>query len=247
MNILSEINFTADITLPGVHVQGLTIICGNQKHGKSGSVYMDFTDLGLISYDKAAVLQERAVRSVVCGNPEQVFLLEHYPVITLGRNHSKTNLLVSEGYLRSKQIQLVKTSRGGDITCHFPGQLVVYPVVRMEKKPGGLKTFFYSLEQTIINLLSIYGIKSFRTAGRPGVYTKSGKIASIGIAVKHWVSYHGVAVNLVKDISMFEHITPCGLEGVSVSSVHRELNADHPDMGSFKKEFCRQFKEIFPG
>lgn len=208
---------------------------------------MDFTDLGLISYDEAAALQEDAVRSVLKGNAEQVFLLEHYPVITLGRNHSRTNLLVSEDYLWSKQIQLVKTSRGGDITCHFPGQLVVYPVMRMEKKPGGLKTFFYSLEQTLINLLSIYGIKSFRTQGRPGVYTKNGKIASIGIAVKKWVSYHGIAINLGRDLSLFEYVTPCGLEGVSMSSVHGELKADHPDMDSLKKEFCRQFKEIFPG
>lgn len=208
---------------------------------------MYFTDLGLVSYDEATALQEEAVRSVLSGEAEQVFLLEHFPVVTLGRNHSTTNLLVSENYLRSKQIQLVKTSRGGDITCHFPGQLVVYPVMRMEKKSGGLKIFFYNLEQIVIKLLSIYGIKSFRAQGRPGVYTKNGKIASIGIAVKKWVSYHGIALNLARDLSLFEYITPCGLEGVRMSSVYRELNADHPDMDAFKKEFCRQFKEIFPG
>ncbi|MFW6037076.1 MAG: lipoyl(octanoyl) transferase LipB [Desulfonatronovibrio sp.] len=207
---------------------------------------MNFTDLGLISYDEAAGLQDEAVRSVLKGNAEQVFLLEHFPVVTLGRNHSKTNLLVSEDYLRSKQIQVVKTSRGGDITCHFPGQLVVYPVMRMEKKSGGLKAFFYNLEQAVINLLSIYGINSFRAPGRPGVYTKNGKIASIGIAVKKWVSYHGIALNLARDLSLFEYVTPCGLEGVSMSSVHRELNVDHPDMDLFKKEFCGQFKKIFP-
>jgi lipoyl(octanoyl) transferase len=202
---------------------------------------MNYNDLGLAAYDDALAVQLGAVEEALQGGEEQVYLLEHYPVITLGRNHSSSNLLADEDLLRSKNIQLIKTSRGGDITCHFPGQLVVYPVMRMEKRPGGIKFFFHSLEQVVINLLSHYNIDSWRVEGMTGVFTRGGKIASMGIAVKKWISYHGIALNLARDLSLFEYINPCGLKKVNMTSVHRELNSEHPDMKSLKNDFCREF------
>ncbi len=206
---------------------------------------MNFIDLGLITYDKALTLQLDAVRHVMHGGNERVFLLEHYPVITLGRNHSKSNVLVNEKYLKSMDIQLVNSSRGGDVTCHFPGQLVVYPVMRMEKRPGGIKHFFRNLEQVIINLLHDYGIIARPSAGQAGVFTSCGKIASMGIAVKKWVTYHGIALNLHRDMTLFQVINPCGLRGVNMTSVHRVLNSDHPDMKRLKMDFCIKFRELF--
>ena len=205
---------------------------------------MIFQDLGLIAYDEALRVQLGAVDRVLKGGDEQVFLLEHYPVITLGRNQSRANLLQSEDSLRAEGVQLVRSFRGGDITCHFPGQLVIYAVMRMAKRPGGIRTFFHNLEQVVINVLYGYGIDSGRQSGRAGVFTSKGKIASMGIAVRKWVSYHGIAVNLQQDLSFFKYINPCGLKQVKMTSVHRELEAEYPDMDKLKKDFCREFRNF---
>jgi len=209
--------------------------------------FMNFHDLGLISYDKALTVQLRAVDNVLQGGAEQVFLLEHYPVVTLGRNQSMANLLKSEDSLRSEGIQLVRSSRGGDITCHFPGQLVIYPVMRIAGRPGGIRTFFHNLEQVVINVLFFYGINSWRRSGRAGVFTLNGKISSMGIAVKKWVSYHGIALNLHQDLGLFDCINPCGFKGMSMTSVHLELEAYYPDMDTLKNDFCREFRDFFEG
>ena len=206
---------------------------------------MIFNDLGLISYNNALDIQLRAVHEVLQGNDERVFLLEHYPVITLGRNHSREGLLVDVRDLHEQGIELVQSSRGGSITCHFPGQLVVYPVVRITKQAGGIRAFFNKLEQAVINLLDKYNIKSARSPKMAGVYTSNGKIASMGIAVKKWVSYHGIALNLGRDLRLFEYINPCGSAHVKMTSIHKELKSEYPDMAELKNNFCQEFSSLF--
>ena len=206
---------------------------------------MIFNDLGLISYNEALEIQLEAVHEVLQGNDERVFLLEHYPVITLGRNQSREGLLVDAKHLYGQGIKLEQSSRGGDITCHFPGQLVVYPVVRIAKQVKGISVFFNKLEQLVINLLGKYNVKSARLQGMAGVYTNNGKIASMGIAVKKWVSYHGIALNLGRDLSLFDYINPCGFAHVRMTSIHRELKSDCPDMATLKNDFCQEFSFMF--
>ncbi len=206
---------------------------------------LDFYDLGLKDYNQALAVQLHSVQHVLAGGRERVFLLEHYPVITLGRNGCTRNLLTDQDLLRSKGIQLASSSRGGDITCHFPGQLVVYPILRVEKRPGGLKVFFQAMEQVVINLLSGMGIDAGRVQGRTGVFTSRGKIASMGFAVKKWISYHGLALNVQKDLGLFEHINPCGMNQIKMTSIHQELCSEKPDMHCLKQDFCAQFLRLF--
>lgn len=178
---------------------------------------------------------------------EQVFLLEHFPVITAGIRQTDDNLAVSLDKLEEKNIELVKTTRGGNITCHFPGQLVVYPVLRIEKKAGAIKEYFSCLEEVIINLLKRYNLYSWSSMKRPGVYTVNGKIASIGIAVKKWVAYHGLALNLTQELSLFDYINPCGMKDLKMTSIHAELGSDHLEISQLKADFIVEFKKYFGG
>ena len=115
---------------------------------------MRILDLGLIPYAEALALQEQAVHAVENGEEECLFVLEHPPVITFGRNGGKENLLMGADFLSANGVELVQSSRGGNITCHFPGQLVAYPIMRVDKRPGGLKRFFHDLEECVIRTLA---------------------------------------------------------------------------------------------
>lgn len=203
-----------------------------------------FQDLGLIDYQQALKVQMAAVDEVILGGRERVLLLEHPEVITVGRNQAGEKIFSSSAG-DYRDVPVVQCSRGGMATCHFPGQLVAYPVMKLDRRPGGVREYFFSLEQAVINLLQRYGIDSFRKNGKAGVFTASGKIASMGIAVKKWVSYHGLAINLSRDLSLFGCIIPCGFKDVQMSSVHGELDSDWPDMKHFKEQFAAEFKMAF--
>ena len=184
---------------------------------------MKVVDLGLISFADALALQQAAVEEVLQGGEERLFILEHTPVITFGRHGGEAFLRFPPDQLRSQGIEVAKASRGGSVTCHFPGQAVIYPVMRLSGRAGGLKGFFHDLEQTGINALSNLGISAARCPGRPGVWVGPRKIASVGIGVRRWVSYHGLALNAGSDLSLFSLITACGLPGVEMTSASREL------------------------
>ncbi len=209
---------------------------------------MLFIDLGIISYKEALQRQMDAVRAVINNNEaQQVFLLEHFPVITAGRRQANDDLVVGLKKLEKKNIDFVKTTRGGNITCHFPGQLVVYPVMRLTHKAGAVKEYFLCLEEVIINLLNKYGLSSRGSMKRPGVYTVNGKIASIGIAVKKWVTYHGLALNLTQELGLFDYVNPCGMKNLRMTSIHAELGSDNLDMAQLKADFMVEFKKYFGG
>lgn len=208
---------------------------------------MIIQDLGLIAYQEAAALQNEAAASVRAGGEERLFLLEHLPVITFGRNGGEENLPLPRAFFESRGVSLVASSRGGNITCHFPGQLVAYPIMRVDKRPGGLRAFFHDLEEAVIRTLEHCGIKAARAEGRPGVWLENRKICSIGIAVKQWVTSHGLALNVSRDLSLFNMVAPCGLPDASATSIHRELDADSPPMEQVKEIFSREFQSLFEG
>ncbi len=214
---------------------------------------VEVVDLGLISWQEALELQMRRVEEVEREQaPPALFLLEHPPVITLGRSGNTGNLLVSRETLRQRGVELVHARRGGDVTCHFPGQLVAYPIVRVAARPGGLRRLFHDLEQSVIDLLSCFAIQAGREQGRPGVWVQGRKIASIGLGMRRWVSFHGLALNVAYNIDLFSMLTPCGLAGVRMTSMEREREAAgcgtwQVAMQEVKNVFVREFgKNVAP-
>ena len=165
-------------------------------------------------------------------------------VITFGRNGGEENLPFDRGFFAARGVDIVASTRGGNITCHFPGQLVVYPIMKVDKRPGGLKRFFVDLEEAVIRTLAAFGITAERSDGRPGVWIGNLKISSIGIAVKHWITSHGLALNVGADLSLFNQVTPCGLPGVTATSMALELNRP-VGMVDVKAVFGREFLKLF--
>lgn len=197
-----------------------------------------------MSFNQALEIQMAAVDEVADGGPERIFLVEHQPVITLGRNSGREHLLVTPKILEQQGIALVQASRGGSVTCHYPGQLVVYPILRITRR-GGLRKLVHDLEDTVIRVLALFGLQAQRSLGRPGAWIQEHKIASIGLGLRKWISCHGLALNVCRDTSLFELITLCGLHGVRATSVHGELNRDRPDMQEVKDAMIKTMTGMF--
>jgi lipoate-protein ligase B len=152
-----------------------------------------------------------------------LILLEHPPVITLGRAKSQEHLRWDPDQLSAFGIDCVPSERGGDVTLHNPGQLVGYPIVDLKHYRNDLHRFLRQLEDVIIATLSEFHLEAQALPQKTGVWIDGRKIASIGIAVRKWISYHGFALNIQNDLSMFDAIVPCGLSGVQMTSMQKEL------------------------
>jgi len=176
---------------------------------------------GTVPYEDALGWQRRIAEDRIAGRlPHDVLLLlEHPPVVTLGRNAHAVNLLHPAG------IEVFEVERGGDITFHGPGQLVGYPILDLRAYKQDLHWYLRTLEQALIDALGILAIPAERNPGLTGVWTRGRKIASIGIHVKQWVTWHGFALNVTTDLTHFERIVPCGIQGVEMTSVERERGA----------------------
>jgi lipoyl(octanoyl) transferase len=183
-------------------------------------------DLGRMAYAEALAVQETRVEAVAAGAEECLLLVEHPPVVTLGRHGGAEHLLASEAELVRQGVELVTTMRGGQVSCHFPGQLVGYPIVRIRERPGGVRGLVSAIEDLLVEILSTYGITAAGDTSRPGVYVRGRKIAAIGLAIRRMVSYHGFSLNVGPDLSLFSRMVPCGLTGVEVTSMSRELEQD---------------------
>lgn len=204
---------------------------------------------GLVPYAQAYDRQLEQVKKRIAGEAKDTLVMvEHPAVYTIGaRMEASTHLRASPEWLQQNKVEVCQTNRGGDITLHAPGQLVVYPIVKLEKKD--LHGYLRDLEDVIIRTLSYLGLASARAEGKTGVWVKDKtgerKIAAIGVAVKQWVTYHGVAINLNNDLALFGGIVPCGLAGSAVSSVEKELGADAtPTMDELKAMFAKAWGEI---
>ena len=177
--------------------------------------------LGNLPYSEALILQ-KGLKESVAGehNPyDYLLLLEHNNVITIGRTGDTKNLLLDSDELEKKGIEFFETDRGGDITFHGKGQLIGYPIMRLQD-PKKVIPFVRSLEQTIIKTLSSFGIEAFSKEDDTGVWTPEGKIASIGVKVSKWTTYHGFALNIFDKLEGFDFINPCGNQEEKVASVH---------------------------
>jgi len=207
---------------------------------------MNIVDLGLIGYKEAEALQLETLKAVTDRSKENtVYVLEHPKVITLGRQGGAENLHAGEEFLAEQGITLVQTTRGGNITCHFPGQLVAYPIWRVEKRPGGMRKFFHDMEEAVIQTCARFGVETIRRPGHPGVWVdESRKICSMGIGVRRWVTYHGLALNVGRDVSLFEMITLCGIQGARPTSLSAEAGRDI-SIEEAKNVFAEEFRKAF--
>ncbi len=188
---------------------------------------------GRVPYAQALELQASTVEAVAAGRVgDRLLLLEHPPVVTLGRNTRPENLLLGEAALRERGVELHSVPRGGDVTYHAPGQLVGYPILDLRARgEADLHVYLRRIEEALIGALGALGLDGRRVEGRTGVFmTEPGagagparKIASIGVGVRRWVTLHGFALNATIDLAGFEVIVPCGLADVEMTSVAREL------------------------
>lgn len=190
-------------------------------------------DLGLMPYRDAWELQQQIHASIVDGAEEQVLLVEHPPVVTLGRRPEIfRNLIATHEQLTERGVELVETDRGGDVTFHGPGQLVAYPIVRLIDHGLSVGGYVHRLEDAIATALAPLGLTAGRDVCAVGVWVDRGptqqpaKIAAIGVRVRKGTTMHGLALNVSTDLSYFDLIVPCGLKGRPVTSLSRELSRD---------------------
>jgi len=206
---------------------------------------IELIDLGFKHYkdtwDFQKELVEKRIRDEI---PDTLIFVEHEPVFTLGRNRDWKNLLFPEDYLRRMGYSLYKVERGGDITYHGPGQLVGYPIFKLNSALAGVKKFVYNVEETLIRTLKRYGIEAYRHKEYTGVFTPQGKIASIGLAFRKWVSFHGFALNVNNSLDPFKFIIPCGISHIPMVSMSLILGKEVP-MGELKKCVYKSFLEVF--
>lgn len=181
-------------------------------------------DLGRRRYGEVLELQRQLCRQRMNGElgSDLLLLVEHEPVVTLGRGTRASSLPVPAAGLAAHGFEVFDVERGGDVTLHAPGQLVGYPILDLTGWRRDLHWYLRQLEEVLIRGLDAVGVPAGRDPGRTGVWTGGRKIASIGIHVKQWVTFHGFALNVTTDLSHFDLIVPCGLAGVTMTSVARE-------------------------
>src|SRR5574337_1818341 len=185
----------------------------------------NLVDLGLVPYANALTLQRRLATLRAEDRLGDVLLLvQHLPVITLGRAGQKAHLRVPEFSLAAMGVEFFEVERGGDMTYHGPGQLVGYPILNLADHGRDIHRYLRQLEEVLIATLSDFGIAACRSLGRTGVWAGECKIASLGIHVGRWVTRHGFALNVDMDLAPFELIVPCGIQGAKTTSMTRELS-----------------------
>jgi lipoyl(octanoyl) transferase len=172
----------------------------------------ELVDLGRLDYARALVLQTDMVERRKRGEiPDQLLIVEHPHVITMGRNAHMANVLASTDILERAGIELHSTDRGGDVTYHGPGQIVGYPIVDLREWKRDVVAYLRALEQVLIDALAEFGISGYRRTGATGVWVDGAKVAAIGVHISRWVTSHGFALNLDTDLDYFKYIVPCGL------------------------------------
>jgi lipoyl(octanoyl) transferase len=181
---------------------------------------------GLLSYAEGLELQARLVAERKAGLiPDQLILLQHSPVITLGvkTRNDRSHVLGSQELLNTRGIEVAESGRGGDVTFHGPGQLVGYPIIDLKPDRCDVHRYVRDLEEMLIRAVSTFGIEAARSEGLTGVWVGADKIAAIGVRISRWITSHGFALNVNTDLSHFELIVPCGIRGRGVTSLQRLL------------------------
>jgi lipoyl(octanoyl) transferase len=201
--------------------------------------------LHLVTYENGMALQQKLVelrqREEI---DDQLLLLEHPPVITLGRGGKLDHLLASPQILQAHGVRFFETTRGGDITYHGPGQIVGYPILHLGEGKRDVRKYVTNLEEVLIRTVAEYGITAARIEGRRGIWVGNDKIAAIGVRIARWVTSHGWALNVNTNLEHFRLITPCGLHGTGVTSIERQLGRAVP-LEEVREILAAKFAEIF--
>ena len=202
------------------------------------AVTYNILDLGKSDYNDAWELQKKLQSQRISGQiDDQLLLVEHFPVYTLGKNTPREHLLTKE----SDNISIIQTDRGGDITFHGPGQLVGYPILDLNQYKRSITWYMRELEQLIIDVLKEYDINAERKKGLTGVWVKGKKIAALGVRISKWVTMHGFSLNINPDLKYYQGIIPCGIKDYGVTSMADLLGNDVPDMSEIKDTLVQHF------
>lgn len=202
-------------------------------------------DLGNVDYDSAYACQKKSFSEIKSGLYNfSLILCSHYPVITFGRSFKPENLLVDELDLKKSGIQLRRTERGGDITYHGPGQITAYPIFNLNYLKKDIHWHLRKIEEAAINLFSEFGIQARRIPGLTGVWLEDGKLASIGIAVRNWITFHGISINIKgDDLANFSLIRPCGMN-IKMACLEQKTGKA-ADYKKIKSSIIEKFKEAY--
>jgi len=199
---------------------------------------------GRLSYDAGLRLQQELLQRRAENGTDFLLLLEHQPVITLGRGDSRDHLLVSAEQLATRGIELRQVSRGGDITYHGPGQLVGYPIIYLDPRQRDLHRYLRKLEQLLQQSAAEFGVEATSRPGKTGLWVNEKKLASIGVGVRRWTTWHGFALNVEHRLEGFDTIVPCGLSGVAMTSL--EACLDRPvTLSEVEAVIIEQFARVF--
>ena len=218
-------------------------------------------DLGKISYQYGLHEQEKYFSEIIkikksnykneklLKTDNFLLFVEHYPVFTLGKSGDINNLLTNKEFLTENKIEFFKTNRGGDITFHGPGQIVVYPILDLDNFFTDIHKYLRTLEEVIIATLSDYGILGFRIDGQTGVWVRKGKfsvqkICAFGVRASRWVTMHGMSLNVNTNLDYFKYIVPCGINDKGVTSIKEELGRKVL-LSEVKKRIARHFINFF--
>lgn len=204
-----------------------------------------FTFLAPQPFAPVARLQERLARARFENHiPDTVLLLEHTPVVTLGRRGRTEHLLATPDQLRASGVALHKAARGGDVTYHAPGQLILYPLLRLGALGADAHGYLHNLEEIALRTCADFGVPAFRVAGKSGAWTAAGKIAAIGFHLKRGITLHGMSFNVEIDLNGFDRIVPCGLVGDPVCSLQSILHEQAPALDDVRRCLLAHFEEV---
>lgn len=207
---------------------------------------LNILDLGRCGYQEALEIQYDILKKRQDDNIEDTLILvEHPPVITIGRNGFSSNIIVPEKYLKEQGVKVHQVERGGDVTYHGPGQIVGYPIVKLKDNKMGIRDFVEGIEETFIQLLGEnYSIIAGRNSEHTGVWIDNNKILAIGLAVKRGVTMHGFAFNVKTKLDHFNLIVPCGISNKGVTSI--EHITGHPaELAQVNKLIIKHFNKVF--
>ncbi|HRF60058.1 MAG TPA: lipoyl(octanoyl) transferase LipB [Fimbriimonadaceae bacterium] len=205
----------------------------------------DVFDAGVMGYQPCWDLQKQLAAEVAAdARPETLVLVEHPAVLTLGANFHSENLLHPEEWYAERGIDIVVTDRGGDVTYHGPGQLVIYPVFRVDRHGRDLHRWLRDLEETMLRTLAAFGLEGRRFPPHTGVWIGEKKVAAIGIKVRKWVNLHGIALNCENTLDIYDEFVPCGIRDYGVTSLSKALGRVF-SVAEAKSPVLRSFQAVF--
>jgi lipoyl(octanoyl) transferase len=198
-----------------------------------------------VAYDHMLERQKARLAEVRAGTaPNTLFILEHPAVITMGRETKEEHVLAGRQRLAQLGVELLRADRGGDVTYHGPGQLVAYPIFNLKEWRCSVNWYLRSLEEVLIRLLADYGLCGERMEGYTGAWVDGAKVAAVGVGLRHWITYHGISLNVAPNMEHFKLIVPCGIADKPVCSL-AELLPEAPAMADVSRRIEQHFLDVF--